>query len=220
MEGNAELIARVSFDLIIICIFALSAILGWRKGLGAVIFSTFRWLICVAVSVISAYPVKDFLIKNTETYNNIYSHLETTLTSPLTGNAFFDALPVQTRSVYTEYTVDAAKKVAATLADTTMLVLSFLLVLLVLLIITKLLLILLENKDKDDPIGFINGFLGFCFGAVRGIIILCILMLLFFPLLTVIDPEAVSPVVSGIRQSYIAGLLYDHNPISMFFDMF
>lgn len=220
MESNAETIARVCFDIIIFCIFGLSAVLGWRKGLGAVIFSCFRWIICMGVSVIGAYPVKDFLLEHTKIYNSIHSHIETTMTSPLTGSSFFESLPIQVRNIFTEYTTGAATKIADTASNTIMLVLSFLLILVVLLVLTKLILMVLENKDKDDPIGFINGFLGFCFGAARGILVISVVMLAFFPILSLIDPEAVSPVVAGIRQSHIASLLYDHNPISMFFEMF
>lgn len=220
MEVTAASIARISFDIIIVCIFLLSGIMGWRKGLGAVILSTFRWLICIAVSIIGAYPVKTFLINHTGLDESIHSHIETTMTSPLTGNAFFDAIPTQFKSVFRDYTENAAKRVADITSDTIMLVIAFLIILVLLLVITKLLVMVLENKDKDDPIGFINGLLGFLFGAVRAALAICVLMLAFFPLLSVIDPEAVSPVVSGIRESYIASLLYDHNPISLFFEMF
>ena len=217
---TAETTARICFDIIIFCIFGLSCVLGWRKGLAAVIFSTFRWIICMVVAVIGAYPVRDFLIENTKMYTSIHSHLETTMGSPLTGSSFFDALPIQIKNTFSEYTTDAAKRLADVATDTIMLVASFFLILITLLVITKLLLMVLENKDKDDVIGFINGFLGFCFGAVRGALVVCAIMLALFPILSMVDPEAATPVVAGIRQSMLMGLLYDHNPISLFFDMF
>lgn len=220
MGGSPEATARICFDIILICIFGLSCILGWRKGLGAVVFSCFRWLFCMGLSVIGAYPVKNYLLEHTELYESLHSHMEITMSSPLTGNSFFQALPIQVRSSISEFSNTAVKKIADTAADTTMLVISFFIILIFLLVITKLILIVLENKDKDDAIGFINGFLGFCFGAVRGVLIVCVIMLALFPLLGFIDPEAATPVVSGIRQSVIMGLLYDHNPISLFFDMF
>lgn len=220
MGGSPEATARICFDIILICIFGLSCILGWRKGLGAVVFSCFRWLICMGLSVIGAYPVKNFLIEHTGMYDSIHSHMEITMSSPLTGSAFFMALPEQIRNSFTEFSEAAVKRIADTATDTTMLVIAFFIILIFLLVITKLILMVLENKDKDDPIGFINGLLGFCFGAVRGVLILCVIMLALFPLLGFIDPEAATPVVSGIRQSVIMGLLYDHNPISLFFDMF
>ena len=220
MGGSPESTARICFDIIIVCVFGLSCVLGWRKGLGAVVFSCFRWLICMGLSVIGAYPVKNFLLEHTGLYDSLHSHMEITMNSPLTGNSFFQALPVQVRNSVSEFSNAAVKKIADTAADTTMLVISFFIILIFLLVITKLILIVLENKDKDDAIGFINGFLGFCFGAVRGVLIVCVIMLALFPILSFIDPEAATPVVSGIRQSMIMGLLYYHNPIGLFFDMF
>ena len=220
MEMSSETMARVCFDVIIVCIFGLSCVLGWKKGLAAVIFSTFRWVICMAVSVIGAYPVRDFLIENTKMYNSIHSHLEATMASPVTGSSFFNALPTQLKNTFSDFTTDAAKRLADISTDTIMLVASFFLILITLLVMTKLLLLVLENKDKDDVIGFINGFFGFVFGAVRGALIVCAIMLALFPILSMIDPEAATPVVAGIRQSMIMGLLYDHNPISLFFEMF
>ena len=219
-EMTSETTARICFDIIIFCIFGLSCVLGWKKGLAAVVFSTLRWLICMVVAVIGAYPVRDFLIQNTKMYISIHSHLETTMASPLTGSSFFDALPIQIKNSFTDFTTDTAKRLADVATDTILLVFSFFLILITLLVITKLLLMVLENKDKDSVIGFINGFLGFVFGAVKGALIVCAIMLALFPILSMVDPEAATPVVAGIRQSMIMGLLYDHNPISLFFDMF
>ena len=171
-------------------------------------------------AVVGAYPVRDFLIANTKMYTNIHSHLETTMSSPLLGSSLFEALPEQMKNSFTEYTSDAAKRIADIATDTFLLVASFFIILITLLVITKLLIMVLENKDKDNVIGFINGFLGFLFGAVRGVIIVCALMLALFPLLSMVDPEAATPVVSGIRQSMLMSLLYDHNPIGMVFDLF
>lgn len=220
MDMTSETTARICFDIIIICIFGISCVFGWKKGLAAVIFSTFRWIVCMVVAVVGAYPVRDFLIANTKMYTNIHSHLETTMSSPLLGSSLFEALPEQMKNSFTEYTSDAAKRIADIATDTFLLVASFFIILITLLVITKLLIMVLENKDKDNVIGFINGFLGFVFGAVRGVIIVCALMLALFPLLSMVDPEAATPVVSGIRQSMLMSLLYDHNPIGMVFDLF
>lgn len=220
MGSSPETTARICFDIIIVCIFGLSCVLGWKKGLGAVVFSCFRWLICMGVAIIGAYPVRNFLMDHTGLYKSLHSHMEITMNSPLTGNSFFQALPEQIRNSVSSFSESAVQKIADTAAGTTMLVISFFIILIFLLVITKLILLFLENKDKDSAIGFINGLLGFVFGAVRGIIIVCIIMLALYPILSFIDPEAATPVVSGIRQSQIMGLLYDHNPISLFFDMF
>ena len=142
------------------------------------------------------------------------------MASPLTGTSFFEALPVQIKNTFSEFTSDAANRLADIATDTIMLVASFFLILITILVLTKLLLMVLENKDKDDVIGVVNGFFGFVFGAVRGGLIVCAIMLALFPILSMVDPEAATPVVAGIRQSMLMGLLYDHNPISLFFDMF
>lgn len=212
------MISKICVNVAIIALLGISAITGWRKGFAAIIFSCFRWLICIVASVFLSYPLKDLIIEKTDLQEALMSHVKTTLTSSITGSSFFSALPQQLRGTFESY--NATVKMATSMTDTLLSVIAFLLVFIVLIIVTKLFEMALSHKKKDDPVGVMNGLLGGAMGLLRGVFIVSIIMLALFPLLSFADPRAASPIVNGIRQSEIAALFYDHNPITMLFQMF
>ena len=220
MSGNPENLAKLCIDVVIIALIGISAVMGWRKGLASVVFSCFRWLICIGGAVLASYPVKWFLKEQTGIDEAIMTHVKTTMTSSITGSSFFIAVPEQLKGTFSTYEQTATYKVANTMSETLISVLAFLLSFIVLILITKLFSFALTHRRKRGPIGFFNGFLGACFGVLRGVFIISILMLALFPLLSFADPRAASPIVSGIRQSTLAQLFYDNNPITMLFQMF
>ena len=218
--GSPETIARICVDILIVAIIGLSAVLGWRKGLAAVIFSCFRWLICIVVCFVAAAPFQDFLTDKTGLDDSIYNHVKSTLSTTLSGNYFFAAMPEQIQGTATTYQQNMAEQVAISVSDVLTRIVSFLILFLIVIIITGIIEWLLERKDDDSPIGYVNGFLGLCFGILRGVLIVSILMLGVFALIGFANPAAVTPIVSGIRSSYLAGLFYDSNPLIMLFEMF
>ena len=205
MNTSPEFIARICVDILIVALLFVSAVAGWKKGLAAVVFSCFRWLICIVVSLFGALPFKAFLMEKTLLDEKITANVKSVLTSNVTGSSFIQ---------------DIAGKAVSSISDLLMSVISLLILFIGIIIITKLIAIALESRNKETPIGFINGLLGFCFGLLRGVFIVGVLMLAVLPALGFIDPRAASPIISGIRQSMLAGLFYDHNPITMIFDMF
>ena len=217
------MIAKYCVNIVLIALVAISAVRGWRNGLAAVIFSCFRWMICIGGAAFAAFPIKKYLIENTTIDDVIVNHVKSTMTSSITGSSFFMAMPVQLRGVFTTYQQNASVKIASSTSETLLKVISFLFAFIVLIIITKLfglLIKFLSRKKKKGAIGIFNAFLGGCFGILRGVFIVSLAMLALFPLLSFADPRAVSPIVNGIRQSEIACLLYDNNPILMLFQMF
>ena len=220
MNSNPETIAKICVNVVLIALVAISAVRGWRKGLAGVIFSCFRWLICIVGAIFAAFPVRDFLAEKTSIDDSIVAHVKSTMGSALTGSSFFSAAPVQLKNVFATYQQSTAVKVANTMSDTLMNVIAFLLSFIIFIIITKLFALAINHKKDSGPIGLANAFFGGCFGLLRGAFIVGIVMLALFPLLSFADPRAISPIVNGIRQSEIASLLYDYNPILMVFQMF
>ena len=222
MSSNPEIIAKICVNVLLIAIVAISTIHGWKKGFASVILSCLRWFICVVGAFFAAFPVRDYLNKNTSIDDSILSHIKSTLNSSVTGSSFFAALPDQLKGTFSTYQQSASNSLSTSMADTMMMVLAFLLSLIVLVILTKLLQIGVNalSKDKDNVIGIFNAMMGGLFGLLRGALIVGIIMLALFPLLSFTDPRAISPIVNGIRQSEIASIFYDHNPLLMLFQMF
>ena len=222
MNSSPEAIAKLCVNTVLIALVAISAVRGWRRGLAAVIFSCFRWIICIGGASFAAFPIKNYLIERTTIDEEIMAHVKSTMTSSITGSSFFMAMPEQLRGVFATYQQNASIKIATTTSETLLKVISFLFAFLVLIIVTKLFALGIKalSKKKKGPVGLFNAFLGGCFGLLRGVFIVSLAMLALFPLLSFADPRAVSPIVNGIRESEIAGLLYDNNPILMLFQMF
>ena len=220
MNSSPETVAKICVNIVLIALVAISAVRGWRKGLAGVIFSCFRWFICIIGSIFAAFPVRDFLIEKSSIDEVIATHVKGTLSSVATGSSFFSAAPSQLKNAFVTYQQSTATKVANSMSDTLMKVIAFLLSFIILIIITKLFALALNHKKKKGPIGLANAFLGGCFGLLRGVFIISIVMLALFPLLSFADPRAISPIVNGIRQSEVAALFYDNNPILIVFQMF
>ena len=220
MGTSPEAIARICIDIMIVAIIGLSAVFGWRKGLASVIFSCFRWLICIVVSAIGSYPLKSYIVRNTQFDDAIQEHVKNILLVPGTGNEYFISAPEQIQNAFSGYQQNIASSMALSITDRLMNILSFLLIAVVLIILTRLILLALESRKKRGPIGIFNGILGFLFGVLRGVFIISVVMLALFPILSFTDPQAASPIIDGVRQSTLASLFYDHNPISLLFEMF
>lgn len=220
MGSNPEVFARVCIDIIVVAIIGLSAIMGWRRGLASVVFSCFRWMICVMAAVFGAYPAKEFLAEKTGLQDTISLQIKSSMNSSVTGNALFETLPEQVTNPFVEYQQNVSARIANSIADTIFTAVAFLLVLLVLIFVTKFFAIALSYNRKKGPIGIINSIFGGAFGLLRGVLLISIVMLALFPILGCADPRAVEPVVAGVRESFFGNLFYDHNPLIMLFEMF
>ncbi len=223
MNGSPETIAKVCVNILLIALVAISAIHGWRKGFASVVLSCFRWVICIVGAIFATFPVRDYIVDKTSIDDVILGHVKDTMNSSITGSSFFAAIPEQIRGTFSTYQQSAAVRIATSMSDTMMKVLAFLVSLVALIVLTKLLAILIDllsKKKEKGAIGLFNAFMGGVFGLLRGIFIVSIVMLALFPALSFADPRALSPIVNGIRQSEIAGLFYDNNPLLLLFQMF
>ena len=220
MGTGPEFIARVCVDVLIVAIIGLSCIFGWRKGFASVLFSIFSWIFCIVAAIVGSYPFKTYLIENTDFDDTISAHVKDTLLAPSTGGKFFQSVPEQIQNGFSGYQQSIAGRMATSITDRLMSIISFLLIIIALFLITKLIGFAISHGKKRGPIGIFNGILGFIFGALRGVFIISVVMLGLFPMLSFLDPQAASPIVAGIRESFLAELFYDHNPISLMFEMF
>lgn len=222
MTSNPETIAKLCVNILLIALIAISAIHGWRKGIASVILSCFSWFICIVGAIFATFPVRDYIVEKTSIDDAIMDHLKSTMNSSITGSSFFAAIPEQIRGTFTTYQQSAAIRIATSMGDTMIKVLAFLISLLAFIVLVKLLAIGINalSKKEKGPLGIANSLMGGAFGLLRGVLLVGIAMLALFPLLSFADPRALSPIVNGIRQSEVAGLLYDNNPLLLLFQMF
>lgn len=212
--GTTFSVSGVCSDILILLILIFMGQRGWKKGLFVTFFGFFRWLICIVAAALLAAPLKNLAIAKTDLDEFIATHIKTILGAGRSGNRFFEALPAQLSDLLRDTSQNALDNVAKQIAGMLLLVLAFLVILLVIDIVTRFIGHSLSHREKKGPVGFMDSFLGMVFGLGIGVIILSIAMLVLFPVFTSVAPDASSPVVSGLRNSIIAGYLYNHNPIT------
>ena len=210
--------ASIMVDVAIVFIIFISLAVGWSKGFLASVFSFVRWIVCIIASVFLANPAKDWLCQHTGLDDSITSHLTSAITSAVENNTLFSFVPEHFRMGISDATQETAARLIAPVVDTIILTVSFAIILAILLILTKLLVMVLESKDKDDAIGCINGLCGGVFGRLRGLLIVCLIMLILFPILSFFDPDSTSPLLSAINDSLIGSILYNQNPLTIILD--
>lgn len=218
MDLFAGSTASIMVDVAIVFTIFISLALGWSKGFLASVFSFVRWIVCIIASVFLANPAKNWLCQHTGLDESITSHLTSSIASALENNTLFSFVPEHFRLGITDATQETANRIMGSVVDTIILTVSFAIILGILLILTKLLIMVLESKDKDDAIGFINGLCGSVFGFLRGLLIVSLIMLILFPLLSFFDSDSTSPLLTAINESLIGSILYNQNPLTIILD--
>ncbi|MBR4874630.1 MAG: CvpA family protein [Clostridia bacterium] len=205
-------------DIILIIIFALSVILGYKKGF----LKTITGIISIVLSLVLAmtfYPhVSDYL-KTTPIYDTIYKSTENVIGAQETENeteyetSDFNLPKKFIKEIekgIDETTHKVKETVIQKVSDITIKIISVLIVF----VCTRLLLLLISliaGLIKKLPIiGWGDSMLGAIFGVVRALLITYIL------LAVVTFSASVSPdnkVAEAVKESKIAKLMYNDNAI-------
>ncbi len=217
--GNAS----TYIDIAILFVIVLSAVLGWRKGIFATLFSFLRWLICIVAAVLLASPLCNLFYAKTKIPDSLSIRIENSIAFAVSSTKLQNVLPKIFSSMAKDASIQTAEAIGDKLARVLMLIFCFFIVLIIAAIVTKIILKILEHfgkHKKDNPLGFTNGLLGGVFGLFRGIMIVSVIMLLLIPFVTSIDPDAAKSVVSAVRKSYLGGYFYDKNPITLLLEKY
>lgn len=101
--------------------------------------------------------------------------------------------------------------------NTCVLVLSFVLIVLAVMLIALLLRLRLKKDRKEkNLIGTVDSSIGFLVGMIKGAILVFVFLAFMFPLAGVFMPEKIHAINECLNHSYIAGPLYDINPLILF----
>ncbi|NLY71362.1 MAG: CvpA family protein [Clostridiales bacterium] len=199
-------------DVLIAIIFVFSTAQGYRKGFVRTFIHTAGWLVSIIVAFVFYPQVKDFLGKNTGLYN--YVNLKVHERISTEGSAIVDPISDNLPVILKDFINTAEEAVSAVLADGLsgflFHIISFLAVVIAIKIIFLILSSLFSKKNRRGIIGFIDGFFGLIAGAVKGIIIIFILLALMVPVISLSSGEFL---VKALYDSNIAMTLYDNNLI-------
>lgn len=102
-----------------------------------------------------------------------------------------------------------------------MLIISFVLILLIIIILSLILKRKMKSqRKKKSLIGRFDKFLGFLFGIISGILLIFIFLAFMSPFAKVFKPDILPAINENLNNSYFAGILYDNNPLLIFFNFF
>jgi uncharacterized membrane protein required for colicin V production len=122
-----------------------------------------------------------------------------------------DSLPRLISSGMHSAAEGATDALTASLADLILSICCYVLVLFLLKAIFFVLTRLLTKKENRGFVGFLDGLFGLVAGALKGIILVFILLALLLPVVNIASPEDSGLILNALDNSYISLALYDSN---------
>ena len=137
------------------------------------------------------------------------------ITDP-TADPIADSLPKAISGLINGIADKSAEAVSDRLTEIAISIFSFVIILIAVWLLMSLIRLLFRHGRDDLPfIGFVDRLLGFVLGIVKGLILACIVIAAVVPLTTFFAPEKVPEMIAAMRQTYVAGIIYDINPFMM-----
>lgn len=129
---------------------------------------------------------------------------------------YAEAMPKTLGGVVNDLADKTANAAASRLTDICISIVSVLLILLaVWLVMTIIRLIYRHGRKNSVLLRLSDRILGMAFGVVRGLIISFLAAAALIPATTLFAPDKVPQMLAALEQTYIAGTLYDINPVML-----
>ena len=203
----------IVIDIILVLIVALSAFLGYKKGLVELGAKLFAGIIAIVITLIIYKPVGNIVIKNTSIDEKIENTiLEKTTNvidenSKISDNKYIqDASDNAVSQVKEEVLPEQARNIAVNIV--------YVATALILFIVSKIVLsivISLANAVASLPIlKQFNEVGGILYGIVKALLIVYVILAIAFFVVYITGNTAISEAISG---SYITKFFYEHNLI-------
>ena len=155
--------------------------------------------------VIMATPFDEFISSN--------------MREAVRGNTFniIDFVPSSIGKTIEALGVTRTEQTVTHFTNATIMVMSFLLIVLAVWIVAGLLRSNMAHRRREKTvIGTVDSSVGLLFGAIKGAILVFLFLALMFPVAGIILPDHIQGINESLNNSYIAGYLYDINPLIHF----
>ena len=205
----------IFIDIVIVAILLLSVIMGYKKGLVNVIFNLCAFLVAIIITVILYKPIAGIVINNTQIDENIEQTIIEKGTSEKEENTDeASSLDKYIEKYVQDAAVDAkneavqiaAKAIAVNVVNIITAILLFIIVRIALIFVK----FLVEALAELPIIKQFNKAGGILYGALRGLIIIYVLLAILFFIVFVNNNIEIS---SAIDSSIITKYLYGNNII-------
>ena len=203
-------------DGIIVIIVISTIIIGFRQGFIHTFIHTIGWVLAMILGFVWYPFVRDSLKEKTNFYDSIHGKI----TERIAGNAgnaadsAMTGIPEVIRDLLDKAVDSATNAIATTMADnlTNLIfnILGFLVVAFAIKLILMALTILFSKEKNNGFIGGVDGFFGLLAGALKGMILVYILLALMVPVTSL---TASSFLIDQLDGSVLGSYLYDNNLI-------
>ena len=201
----------IIMDIIVVVIVLLSTIWGARRGFVLTVISFMQWFVCLICGFVFCTWMKGFLIDNTTIDDSINKYLLEQMGGSISDNGTYQVLPDLFSKSVSEATDQFVYGASASLTSVLLTVISFLIIVFGIKIVGFSMARIFSRKYHDGAVGFVDGFLGFVFGLIRGALLVFLFFALLVPVLGLVMPESAETIVKAMETSNIAGYLYNYN---------
>ena len=201
-------------DIIIVVIFLICALRGKSQGLldSLVRLAAISGGVIIGIlntdrlrSLLFALPIDDIMkLKLTKKFNGQDIDL-------------LKFIPKVLRTKFEDFGIDGITTTVNRFTNLSITIISFSIIVgLVWFISVLLRRRILSGRKHKNLLGTVDSSVGLLFGAIKGAILIFLLLALMFPLATLFTPEQIHALNEQLNNSYIAGYLYDVNPLIYF----
>jgi len=198
-------------DLIVLAIIALSAFIGYKKGLIKVAFGLVSFILAIVLTVVLYKPVSNFIIEYTPLDDYIEQTVSERLNSPETTDE-------ETQNIVSNYYNNIKNASTNVIADGISKTIINISCMIIVFIISKLALLLFKFVGnligKLPLIKQVNNAGRFLYGLLRGFIIIYGLLALIAILSPIIN---INDIVNMINNTIITNIMYNNNIILILF---
>lgn len=200
--------------IVIIVIFAI--IQGYRRGFVHTFIHTVGWIIAVVLGFVWYPHVIEFLKEKTGFYESIHGKIAERIAENAGGasNSAMTGIPEVIRDLLDKAIDSATNALAVTMSDSLTNLIFNIIGFLTVAVAIKLILMtvtFLFSKEKNGGfIGGVDGFFGLLAGALKGIILVYILLALMVPITSL---SGSSFLIGQLDGSVLGSYLYDNNLI-------
>lgn len=204
-------------DICLGIILLLSVILGYRKGFTEAFLHTIGWILAIVLGFVWTPAVAAFLRGNTGLEESLQAILNERLAAGGGQEGLLSGIP----EILSDYFSDAMSVIQSNTVDNLTDIIITILALLCIIILIKLIFFLItllfSKRKRSGIIAFSDGMLGLAFGAVKGLLLICILLAFFLPVANFLQSEAL---LDQLYSSTFAIRIYNNNPIFLLTQIF
>lgn len=198
-------------DIVVIMMILISTILGAKKGFSLTVISFMQWFVCLILGVVFCDQVKALYMEHTVLDEHILAAMEEQFAETATGSSTYQAMPDLFSGRLGDVTTAVSHELAASVTGILLTIISFLTIVIGIKVVCFLLAHLFSKKHNDGVVGFFDGFMGFIFGAVRGLLLVFLFFTLLVPLLSLVLPDFSAAILTSLDQSVLSHYLYEEN---------